>query len=126
MSQLPHRTTPLGKTGPHVFPAGLGCMAMSGIYGPSEDGESVATIRHAIDRGIKLIDTGDFYGAHAVTDGAWDTGAHVDVERVTELVPRGLARRAHCQLLRSALIARVEELAYYDAIIVGTGTRSAD
>ncbi len=52
----------LGKTGPRVFPVGLGCMAMSGVYGPAEDGESVATIRHAIERGITLIDTGDFYG----------------------------------------------------------------
>jgi aryl-alcohol dehydrogenase-like predicted oxidoreductase len=62
MSELPSRTTPLGKTGPNIFPVGLGCMAMSGVYGPAEDGESVATIRHAIDRGVTLIDTGDFYG----------------------------------------------------------------
>jgi aryl-alcohol dehydrogenase-like predicted oxidoreductase len=62
MSQLPSRATSLGKTGPSVFPVSLGCMAMSGVYGPAEDGESVATIRHAIDRGITLIDTGDFYG----------------------------------------------------------------
>ena len=55
------RSTPLGKTGPRVFPIGLGCMAMSGAYGPAEDAESVATIRHAIERGITLIDTGDFY-----------------------------------------------------------------
>jgi aryl-alcohol dehydrogenase-like predicted oxidoreductase len=61
MSQ-PHRTTQLGKTGPRVFPVGLGCMAMSGIYGPAEDTECVATIRHAIERGVTLIDTGDFYG----------------------------------------------------------------
>jgi aryl-alcohol dehydrogenase-like predicted oxidoreductase len=45
-----------------VFPIGLGCMAMSGVYGPSDDAESVATIREAIDRGITLLDTGDFYG----------------------------------------------------------------
>src|SRR6202035_1552587 len=62
MSQLPLRSIPLGKTGPHVFPVGLGCMGMSGMYGPAEDGESVATIRHAIDRGVTLLDTGDFYG----------------------------------------------------------------
>src|ERR1700722_10756470 len=58
----PARSTPLGKTGPRVFPVGLGCMAMSGFYGPAEDGESVATLRHAIDRGVTLLDTGDFYG----------------------------------------------------------------
>jgi aryl-alcohol dehydrogenase-like predicted oxidoreductase len=56
------RSTPLGNAGPSVFPVGLGCMAMSGSYGPAEDTESVATIRHAIERGITLIDTGDFYG----------------------------------------------------------------
>ena len=56
------RSTPLGKTGPSVFPVGLGCMAMSGAYGSTEDAESVATIRHAIDRGVTLLDTGDFYG----------------------------------------------------------------
>jgi len=56
------RSTALGKTGPSVFPVGLGCMALSGVYGPAEDAESVATIRHAIDRGVTLLDTGDFYG----------------------------------------------------------------
>ncbi|MGO8999247.1 MAG: aldo/keto reductase [Polyangiaceae bacterium] len=54
--------TLLGKTGPSVFPISLGCMAMSGIYGTPEDAESVATIRLAIDRGVTLLDTGDFYG----------------------------------------------------------------
>src|SRR5580704_15370943 len=52
----------LGKTGPSVSRIGLGCMAMSGVYGPSDDSESIATIREAIDHGITLIDTGDFYG----------------------------------------------------------------
>jgi aryl-alcohol dehydrogenase-like predicted oxidoreductase len=52
----------LGKTGPRVFPLGLGCMGMSGAYGPADEAEGVATIRHAIERGITLIDTGDFYG----------------------------------------------------------------
>jgi aryl-alcohol dehydrogenase-like predicted oxidoreductase len=54
--------TQLGRTGPAVFPIGLGCMAMSFVYGPSDETESVATIRLAIERGITLIDTGDFYG----------------------------------------------------------------
>ena len=56
------RAIQLGKTGPSVFPIGLGCMGMSGVYGATDDAESIATIRHAIDRGITLIDTGDFYG----------------------------------------------------------------
>src|SRR4029077_2372116 len=56
------RRTLLGKTGPSVFPVALGGMAMSGVYGPSDDAESTATIREAIDRGVTLLDTGDFYG----------------------------------------------------------------
>jgi aryl-alcohol dehydrogenase-like predicted oxidoreductase len=52
----------LGEAGPQVFPLGLGCMGMSGMYGPTDDVESVATIQAAIDAGIDFIDTGDFYG----------------------------------------------------------------
>jgi aryl-alcohol dehydrogenase-like predicted oxidoreductase len=52
----------LGTSGPAVFPIGLGCMGMSGMYGPSSDDESVATIHAALDRGVTLFDTGDFYG----------------------------------------------------------------
>ncbi len=54
-------TTALGKTGPHVFRLGLGCMAFSGPYGPVDDRDSEATIRHAVERGITLLDTADFY-----------------------------------------------------------------
>lgn len=52
----------LGKTGPHVSALGLGCMGMSGMYGPSDRAESIATIHAALDAGINLLDTGDFYG----------------------------------------------------------------
>jgi len=52
----------LGKTGPSVSALGLGCMGMSGMYGPSDRGTSIATIHAALDAGINLIDTGDFYG----------------------------------------------------------------
>jgi aryl-alcohol dehydrogenase-like predicted oxidoreductase len=55
-------TTKLGKTGPDVFPIALGCMGMSGVYGAVDDNASVATIQHAIERGVTLLDTGDFYG----------------------------------------------------------------
>ena len=55
-------TTKLGHTGPEIFPLGLGCMGMSGVYGATDDGESVATIQAAVDAGVTLIDTGDFYG----------------------------------------------------------------
>ncbi|MEH0844153.1 aldo/keto reductase [Micromonospora sp. CPCC 205711] len=52
----------LGATGPTVSALGLGAMGMSGMYGPSEDAESIATIHAALDAGVTLIDTGDFYG----------------------------------------------------------------
>ena len=55
-------TTTLGRGGPVVSRAGLGLMSMSGIYGQADDQESIATIRAAIDAGITLLDTGDFYG----------------------------------------------------------------
>jgi aryl-alcohol dehydrogenase-like predicted oxidoreductase len=53
---------PLGRTGPKVFPIALGCMGMSGMYGHADEGESIATIHEALDRGVNLLDTGDFYG----------------------------------------------------------------
>ena len=54
----------LGSTGPAVFPLGLGCMGMSGgMYGPADDRESLATLHAALEAGITLLDTGDFYGA---------------------------------------------------------------
>ena len=52
----------LGLHGPRVSAIGLGCMAMSGLYGPADEVESIATIRAALDAGITLLDTGDFYG----------------------------------------------------------------
>ena len=56
-------THQLGKTGPTVSRVGLGAMGMSGMYGPADDAESTATIHAALDAGINLIDTGDFYGS---------------------------------------------------------------
>ena len=55
-------THSLGATGPQVSQIGLGCMGMSGVYGPSDEKESIATIHAALDAGINLLDTGDFYG----------------------------------------------------------------
>jgi aryl-alcohol dehydrogenase-like predicted oxidoreductase len=56
--------TRLGKDGPSVFPLALGCMSMGsgGAYGARDDAEGIATIQAAIERGVNLIDTGDFYG----------------------------------------------------------------
>ncbi len=55
-------TIQLGKTGPAVSALGLGCMGMSDLYGPSDQAESIATLHAALDAGVTLLDTGDFYG----------------------------------------------------------------
>jgi NAD(P)H dehydrogenase (quinone) len=61
--------------------------------------------------------------AEAVAEGARLAGAHVDIKRVPELVPEEVAKAAHYKLDQKAPIAKIEDLAHYDAIIVGTGTR---
>jgi aryl-alcohol dehydrogenase-like predicted oxidoreductase len=61
MTTITQSARTLGKTGPEVFPIALGCMGMSGMYGESDEAESIATIHAAIDAGITLLDTGDFY-----------------------------------------------------------------
>ncbi|MBX9403196.1 NAD(P)H:quinone oxidoreductase [Lysobacter sp. BMK333-48F3] len=61
--------------------------------------------------------------AQAVAEGARGAGAQVDIKRVPELVPEEVARRSHYKLDQAAPIAKVEDLADYDAIVIGTGTR---
>jgi len=61
--------------------------------------------------------------AHAVAEGARSAGAQVDVKRVPETVPLDIAQKNHFKLDQPAPVATVAELAGYDAIIVGTGTR---
>jgi aryl-alcohol dehydrogenase-like predicted oxidoreductase len=55
-------TRKLGANGPVVSALGLGCMGMSDLYGASDRAEGVATIHAALDAGVTLLDTGDFYG----------------------------------------------------------------
>ncbi|HEY5357871.1 MAG TPA: aldo/keto reductase [Streptosporangiaceae bacterium] len=55
-------TVALGAGGPQVSRVGLGLMSMSGVYGPADEAESIATIRAALEAGVTLLDTGDFYG----------------------------------------------------------------
>ena len=61
-SRSPQRRQ-LGASGPAVFPLALGCMGMSDFYGPADEAESIATIHAALDAGITLLDTGDYYAA---------------------------------------------------------------
>ena len=57
------KTRTLGSHGPPVSMVGLGCMGMSDLYGPADRAESIATIHAALDAGITLLDTGDYYGS---------------------------------------------------------------
>ena len=61
--------------------------------------------------------------AEAVAEGAREAGAQVDIKRVPELVPEEIAKKSYYKLDQKAPIAKVEDLANYDAIIVGIGTR---
>ncbi|NUK42750.1 aldo/keto reductase [Streptomyces lunaelactis] len=62
MTFTPLPLRPLGSTGPQVSALGLGCMGMSALYGEADRAESIATIHAALESGITLLDTGDFYG----------------------------------------------------------------
>jgi len=57
------KTRNLGSTGVEISAIGLGCMSMSPVYGPTDDGASIRTIHQALDLGINFLDTADIYGA---------------------------------------------------------------
>src|ERR1700680_3198082 len=58
------QTRTLGRNGPTVSALGLGCMGMSEYYGAHNDSESIATLRHALERGVNFLDTADMYGPY--------------------------------------------------------------
>src|SRR5262249_52789599 len=61
--EIEMRLVRLGRNGPEVSEMGVGWMGMSGGYGPADDAESIATIHAALEAGITMLDTGDFYGS---------------------------------------------------------------
>jgi aryl-alcohol dehydrogenase-like predicted oxidoreductase len=62
--EIPMQTRTLGRNGPTVSALGLGCMGMSEFYGAHDDAESLATINHALERGVTFLDTADAYGPY--------------------------------------------------------------
>jgi aryl-alcohol dehydrogenase-like predicted oxidoreductase len=52
----------VGKNGPEILPMGLGCMSLSGVYGPSDDAAGIAFVQQAIDLGVDFLDSSDMYG----------------------------------------------------------------
>src|SRR3979409_2241657 len=93
----------LGSTGPTVSAIRLGCMGMSDFYGPADRAESIATLHAALDAGITLLDTGDFYGM-----------GHNEL-----LIREGLASRKRDELLLSVKFGALRDPAQgwtgYDA-----------
>jgi aryl-alcohol dehydrogenase-like predicted oxidoreductase len=86
----------LGRDGPAVSRVGLGLMGMSGTYGPADDTESIAVIHAALDAGITLLDTGDFYGMghnelllREALKGRRRAGAFIQVKFGAQRDPRG-------------------------------------
>jgi len=61
--------------------------------------------------------------AEAIAEGAREAGAEVDIKRVPELVPEAVAKASYYKMDQKAPVAKIEDLANYDAVIVGTGTR---
>jgi aryl-alcohol dehydrogenase-like predicted oxidoreductase len=109
----------LGKTGPETSALGLGCMGMSDMYGPADREESLATIRAALDAGVTLLDTGDFYGMGSNELLIRDALANASREEITISVKFGAQRGpdgawlgydARPQAVKTALAYTVQRL----------------
>jgi aryl-alcohol dehydrogenase-like predicted oxidoreductase len=83
-----HATVTLGQSGITMRPVGLGCMGMSQSYGSADRGESIATIRAALDLGVGMLDTSDIYGAAVTGDGPVPGFGHNE-----ELIAEAIAGR---------------------------------
>src|SRR3954451_4649815 len=107
----------LGTNGPTVSALGLGCMGMSGSYGAADEAEAEATIRRALELGVTLFDTGDFYGADGHNErlvgralaGAGDA-ALVATKTAIKRGPDGLITDASPEYLRKACDRSLERL----------------
>jgi aryl-alcohol dehydrogenase-like predicted oxidoreductase len=116
---MPLPSRQLGAIGPAVSAIGLGAMAMSGVYGATDERESIATIHAALDAGINLLDTGDFYGmghnelliASALADRARDE-VLISVKFGAQRGPDGswLGYDARPQALKTALAYSLQRL----------------
>jgi len=108
----------LGKNGPEVSAIGLGCMGMSEFYAGGSEQESIATIHHALDRGVTFLDTADMYGwgANEELVGRAITGKRDDVFLATKFGnvrgPNGefLGIRGDPEYVRSACEASLRRL----------------
>ncbi|MCT2587690.1 aldo/keto reductase [Actinophytocola gossypii] len=115
------RTRQLGSTGPTVSEIGLGLMGMSDLYGPADEAESVATIHAAVEAGVTLLDTGDFYGMGTNELLLRDALRGVDRDRVVISVKFGALRGPDGSWLgHDARPAAVKTFAAYSLRRLGT------
>ena len=115
-------TRTLGTTGPAVSALGLGLMGMSDFYGPADEAESIATIHAALDAGVTLLDTGDFYGMGANELLLRDALKGRRREDVQISVKFGALRDPHMAFNGyDARPAAVKNFAAYSLVRLGTG-----
>src|ERR687897_668526 len=106
------QTRTLGTTGPQVSALGLGCMGMSALYGDADRTESIATIHAALEAGVTLLDTGDFYGMghNELLIGEAPRAPAVPIEEtvgaISELIEKGYVRHVGLSEVGAGTIRR--------------------